>query len=400
MENCLNNRLRPRISAPELYPVSVGGAMIHQSSGDDCLMGGTMFLNAGIGVSALQCSEDTGVLPCKVEVAWFSFTEKRAFYAEIEIDDRFVSKVVKEGYALVNGLRGCYNYFDIALFPAGRVAFYLSGDERMTLIGLHTAKETDFPVSVFAPDAGFEDYEEFAEAFINGDECDDGVEGGSVHDDLIEDGSAEDGTAEDDSVEDDSVEDAKAPWIVNLIENGVDYPMIERSFERYCYEMILEDLSTVENMEELVFSVEFANGEFCKYRGNRMPNGYHGIVKSVSFEHQSEEESILYDIYFDIDELATVLSPVTNLRSENSGVCHARGENDNNNDNSNDNNNNSGDGGNSQLNSLILSFDDIEYTVSVKFADVSRCRNMEKIKYRVAEYNGRRTVLKGGNFHI
>lgn len=400
MENCLNNGLRPRISAPELYPVSVGGAMIHQSSGDDCLIGGTMFLNAGIGVSALQCTEDTGVLPCKVEVAWFSFTEKRAFYAEIEIDDRFVSKVVKEGYALVNGLRGCYNYFDIALFPAGRVAFYLSGDERMTLIGLHTAKETDLPVSVFAPDAGFEDYEEFAEAFINGDECDDGVEGGSVHDDLIEDGPTEDGSAEDDLadndlVEDDLAEDAKAPWIVNLIENGVDYAMIERSFERYCYEMILEGVSAVENMEEPVFSVEFANGEFCKYRGNRMPNGYHGIVKSVLFEHQSEEESILYDIYFDIDELATVLRSATNLRSENSGVCHARGENDNN-----YNNKNSGDGGDRQLNSLILSFDDIEYTVSVKFADVSGCRNMEKIKYRVAEYNGRRTVLKGGNFHI
>lgn len=370
MENCLNNRLRPRISAPELYPVSVGGAMIHQSSGDDCLMGGTMFLNAGIGVSALQCSEDIGVLPCKVEVAWFSFTEKRAFYAEIEIDDRFVSKVVKEGYALVNGLRGCYNYFDIALFPAGRVAFYLSGDERMTLIGLHTAKETDLPVSVFAPDAGFEDYEEFAEAFINGDECDDGVEGGSVHDDLIEDGSAED----------DSVEDAKAPWIVNLIENGVDYAMIERSFERYCYEMILEGLSTVENMEELVFSVEFANGEFCKYRGNRMPNGYHGIVKSVSFEREKGESSILYDIYFDMNELATVLGSVQ------VDTCSAG---------------DGGDGGDSSDGSdrqgrLILDFDDIEYTVSAKFADVSRCRNMEKIKYRVAEYNNGRTVLKGG----
>lgn len=396
MENCLNNRLRPRISAPELYPVSVGGAMIHQSSGDDCLIGGTMFLNAGIGVSALQCSEDTVVLPCKVEVAWFSFTEKRAFYAEIEIDDRYVSKVVKEGYALVNGLRGCYNYFDIALFPAGRVAFYLSGDERMTLIGLHTAKETDLPVSVFAPDAGFEDYEEFAEAFINGDECDDkDVEGGSVHDDLIEDGPTEDG-----SEEDDLAEDAKAPWVVNLIENGVDYTMIERSFEKYCYEMILESVSAVENMEEPGFSVEFANGEFCKYRGKRMPNGYHGIVKSVSIEHQSEGGSILYDIYFDIDELATVLRPATNLRSENSGVDPARDENDNNNDNNNGNNKNSGDGGDRQLNSLILSFDGIEYTVSVKFADVSRCRNMEKIKYRVAEYNGRRTVLKGGNFHI
>ena len=380
--------------------------MIHQSGGGDCLIGGTMFLNAGIGVSALQCSEDTGVLPCKVEVAWFSFTEKRAFYAEIEIDDRYVSKVVKEGYALVNGLRGCYNYFDIALFPAGRVAFYLSGDERMTLIGLHTANETDLPVSVFAPDAGFEDYEEFAEAFINGDECDDkGMEGGSVHDDLIEDdptedGPTDDGSAEDDSAEDDLAEDAKAPWIVNLIENGVDYTMIERSFEKYCYEMILDGLPAVENMEEPVFSVEFANGEFCKYRGKRMPHGYHGIVKSVSFEHQSERGSILYDIYFDIDELAMALRHVTNLRSVNSGVCPARGENDNNNDNSNDNNNNSGDGGDRQLNSFILSFDDTEYTVTVKFADVGGCRNMEKIKYRVAEYNGRRTVLKGGNFHI
>lgn len=400
MDNCLKIGLTARISAPELYPVSVGGAMIHQRGGDDCIIGGTMFLNAGIGVSALQCAEDRSVLPCRVEVAWFSFTEKRAFYAEFEVDDRYVSKVVKEGFELVNGLRGCYTYFDIALFPAGRVAFYLSGDERMTLVGLHRAKETDLPVSVFAPDAGFEDYDEFAEAFISGDESIDdsfenGFEDGSECDDFrqenfepedFEPGDfADDDMWRDDMVEKNRADVAKAPWIVNLTENGVDYAMIERLFERHSYEMIVEGVSAG-NMAEPVFSVEFANGEFCKFKGDKMPYGNYGIVKSVSLEHESDGGTVLYDIYFDLSELAEAFRTSTC----NSSFVGKSG----------DNNIADNSRADKQQNRLILNFDDIGYTVSVKFAYMNGCRIIEKIRYRVAEYNGRRTALKGGNFDI
>ena len=106
MDNCNGYGVAPRISAPQLYPVSIGGAIVRQSGGDDHFMNSTVFLNAGIGVSAIQTSTERRVLPSAVEIAWFSFTEKKAFYAECRLNEKYIARIVSDGYRLVDGSKG------------------------------------------------------------------------------------------------------------------------------------------------------------------------------------------------------------------------------------------------------------------------------------------------------
>lgn len=366
MDNCSVNGLVPRISAPKLYPVSIGGTIVRQSNGDDYFMNSVVFLNAGIGVSAIQTSVERRVLPSAVEIAWFSFTEKRAFYAECRLNEKYIAGVMNDGYKLVNGLKGYYSHFDIALFPGGRIAFYLNGDERMKLVELHNANDTDLPVSVFAPDSGFEDYEEFAETFINGHECNDNNNDEDNNDSAVDN--------DDDGGHSDFKDETKAAWVENLIENGVDYSMIELSFKRYRYGVAIEikedeDNRSAKILDEMVLSVEFANGEFFKCMGNFIPCRNYGLIRSVSFEYELADRSVLCDIYFDIKETETVLSHV----------------NDNNDD---------------HTNTLHLNFDHTQLAATAQLAGGNSCRNIERLKYRVAEYKDGRTVIKGGNCHI
>lgn len=380
MDNCSGYGVVPRISAPELYPVSIGGAIVRQSSGDEYLMNSVLFLNAGIGVSAIQTSTARKVLPSAVEIAWFSFTEKNAFYAECRLNEKYIARLMNDGYRLVNGSKGYYSYFDIALFPGGRIAFYLSGDERMRLVEMYNAKDADLPVSVFAQDSGFEDYEEFAEAFIRGDECND-----SNNDDNDDGGDNDECAVDsyDGGSHFDFKDDTKAAWVENLIENGVDYPLIELYFKRYMYGVAIEfkmyeDSPSAGGLDEMVLSAELSNGEFSKYKGNVIPYDNYGLIRSLSFEYELADRSVLCDIYFDIKELATAFS----LADDSSqGQIQSHG-------NSN---------GNSHNNTLHLSFDSVNWAVTAQLANENGCCNIERLRYRVAEYKDGRTVLKGGN---
>lgn len=340
MDRCYDKGLIPRITAPELYPVSTGGVIIRQSEGEELFLRGILFLNNGVGRSAVKESEERRVLPCFVEVAWFSFTEKSAFYAECELNVKQIARLCDEGYTAANGSKGCYAYFDIALFPGGKIAFYLCGDERMKLIGVHKANQTDLPVSAFAPDSGFKDYAEFAEAFINGNECK-GDDEPSL-----------------------STDETKPLWAEHLAENGVDYLMIERLFNRYFYEVVFENAQSANLLNNIVFSVEFANGEFGKYMGCKMPHDNYGIVRALSFECALGAKSLLYDLYFDINELAAGFESMQD---------------------------------NLQLSSLILQFDHIRLGVTAKVVNMKQCCNLENLRYRIAEYREGRTVFKLGN---
>ncbi len=340
MDRCCNNGLIPRITAPEMYPVSIGGVIIRQSEGNELFLKGILFLNNGVGCSAVKESEESRVLPSVVEVAWFSFTEKRAFYAECELNVKQIVRLVEEGYIAANGSQGCYSYFDIALFPGGKIAFYLNGNERVKLIELYKANQTDLPVSVFAPDSGFKDYTEFAEAFINGNECK-----GDDEADLL--------TGE-----------TKPRWAANLVENGVDYITIERVFNRYCYEVVFENTQSANLLDSIIFSVEFANGEFCKCMGGKMSHDNYGVVRALSFECELGDKSLLYDLYFDINELAAGFESLHD---------------------------------NPQPSSLILQFDHIRLGVTAKIVNMKQCCNLERLRYRIAEYREGRTVFKLGN---
>lgn len=361
MDEFSGNGLFPRISAPELYPVSIGGVIVRQSKGDDYLMNGVVFLNAGIGVSAIKTSAERRVRPSVVEIAWFSFAEKRAFYAECRLDEKYIAGLINDGYRLVNGSKGYYSYFDIALFPGGRIAIYLSGDERMKLVEQYSANDTDLPVSVFAPDSGFNNYEEFAEAFIRGDECNDYNDDGVGYRDACEgDGDRTVGHAD----------DIKAAWAENLVENGVDYSMIELFFKKYNYGVTIEFMManghlSAKRLDETVLSVEFANGEFFKRAGKGIPQDNYSIIRSVSFEYELDDRSVLCDIYFDMKELAEALSPTNNNNAQN--------------------------------NTLHLTFDYTQLSVTAQFTGESGNCNIEGLRYRIAEYKDGRTMFKGGN---
>ena len=386
MDNCNGYGVAPRISAPQLYPVSIGGAIVRQSGGDDHFMNSTVFLNAGIGVSAIQTSTERRVLPSAVEIAWFSFTEKKAFYAECRLNEKYIARIVSDGYRLVDGSKGYYSHFDIALFPGGRVAFYLSGDERMRLVELHNANDTDLPVSVFAPDSGFEDYEEFAEAFIRGDECSDSSNDGDA-------GCADTGACGD------FKDETRSAWVDNLMENGVDYSLIELYFKRYTFGIEIESKAnggcpSAGGLDGMVLSVEFANGEFFKYRGNAIPYDDYGIIKSVSFEYELADGSVLCDIYFNIKELAMALS-LADDSIQSQIPSHSLGNSNNNNKSNNKSNNNNDNNNNN--NTLHLNFDYAQCAVTAQLTNGNCCCNIERLRYRVAEYKDGRTVLKGGN---
>ena len=357
MDNCSENGLVPRISAPELYPVSIGGAIVRQSSGDDYIMNSTVFLNAGIGVSAIQTSTERMVLPSAVEIAWFSFAEKRAFYAECRLNEKYIAGVMNDGYRLVSGSKGHYSHFDLALFPGGRIAFYLSGKEKMKLIELYNANDTDLPVSVFAPDSGFKDYEEFADVFIQGCECNDS------NNNYVDNN--------DDGNHPNYKDDTKAAWVENLIENGVDYSLIELYFKKYMYGVVIElnmpeDILPAADLDDMVLSIEFANGEFFKCRGDGIPHDNYSTIKSVSFEYELADRSVLCDIYFDIKELERVLSIVK--------------------------------GNDDHTVTLHLNFDHTQLYVTAQLVNGNSSRNIERLKYRIAEYRDGRTVIKGGNY--
>lgn len=364
MDEFSGNGLLPRISAPELYPVSIGGVIVRQSKGDDYLMNSVAFLNAGVGVSAIKTSAERRVQPSVVEIAWFSFAEKRAFYAECRLNEKYIAGLINDGYRLVNGSKGYYSYFDMALFPGGRIAIYLSGDERMKLVEQYSANDTDLPVSVFAPDSGFNDYEEFAETFIRGDECND------YNDDGNDDGYGG-GHEGDGGCTVGHADDTMAAWAENLVENGVDYSTIELSFKKYNYGVIIEFMIpnghlSAKRLDETVLSVEFANGEFFKRTGKGIPHDNYSIIRSVSFEYELDDRSVLCDIYFDIKELAEVFSPTNN-----------------NND--------------AQNNTLYLNFDYTQLSVTAQFTGGNGSCNIEELRYRIAEYKDGRTMFKGGN---
>ena len=179
------------------------------------------------------------------------------------------------------------------------------------------------------------------------------------------------------------------------MENGVDYSLIELYFKRYTFGIEIESKAnggcpSAGGLDGMVLSVEFANGEFFKYRGNAIPYDDYGIIKSVSFEYELADGSVLCDIYFNIKELAMALS-LADDSIQSQIPSHSLGNSNNNNKSNNDNDNNNNN------NTLHLNFDYAQCAVTAQLTNGNCCCNIERLRYRVAEYKDGRTVLKGGN---
>ena len=133
-------------SAPKGYPMEIVRGYFYMSEDDQLYIpsGKTLYHGWGEGVSVHVVGDETKLLPRKMSITFFSYTENKFYQGEFELPyDKILALFSHSYYSYKTGDNENYNEIIAGVAPGGHVSVWVNGIDKTTEVFSGQAQEVE-----------------------------------------------------------------------------------------------------------------------------------------------------------------------------------------------------------------------------------------------------------------